>query len=223
MWCIPKLTPAFIERMEEILDLYAKRYDPLEPVLCFDEKSKQLLKDTISVKHTQERKPRRRDYEYERNGTRNIFVTVEPKGGHREVAITRHRKKLDFAREMKRIAKSPRYRACKRIHIVLDNLNTHFPKSFEETFGETEAKRILSRIQFHYTPKHASWLNMAEIEIGIFSRQSIRGRIGTAEQLREHARIWQKGRNREHAMINWKFTTKDARVKFQYSKGSKLS
>ena len=216
MWCIPTVTPEFIERMEHILDLYQKSYDPQEPVLCFDEKSKQLITDTRPLQRAKEKRLAYRDYEYKRNGTRNIFMTVEPKGGHREVAVTTHRKKPDFAREIQRITKLHRYRACKKIHIVLDNLNTHFPKSLEETFGKTEAKRMLSRIQFHYTPKHASWLNMAEIEIGVFSRQSIKGRMGTEKKLKEHARIWQQGRNREHAMIHWKFTTKDARAKFKY-------
>jgi DDE superfamily endonuclease len=202
--------------MEDILDLYAKPYNPLQPVLCFDEKSKQLLQDTRPVKNTKEGKPRRRDYEYERNGTRNIFVTVEPKGGHREVTVTKQRKKPDFAAEMKRIIELPRYERATNIHIVLDNLNTHFEKSFTETFGEEETGRIMSRIQFHYTPKHASWLNMAEIEIGILSRQSIRGRIPTEEKLVEKAGLWQERRNGKQATINWKFTVKDARVKFKY-------
>lgn len=216
MWCIPTLTPEFIARMEDILNLYAKPYDPRKPVLCFDEKSKQLIKDTRLLQQATEKRLAHRDYEYERHGTRNIFVTVEPNRGYREVTVTHRRKKPDFAKEMKRIVKLPRYRMAKKIHIVLDNLNTHFEKSFTETLGTKEAKSIIHRIQFHYTPKHASWLNMAEIEIGIFSRQSIRGRIGTEEKLKEHARIWQKGRNREHAMIHWKFTTKDARMKFKY-------
>lgn len=216
MWCVPTLTPEFIERMERLLDLYEKPYDRKEPVLCFDEKSKQLLKDTRQAKNTKPGKPRRQDYEYERNGTRNIFVTVEPKGGYRTVAVTRHRKRPDFAKEMKRIIELPRYKNTIKIHIVLDNLNTHFEKSFIETFGEKETARIMSRIQFHYTPKHASWLNMAEIEIGILSRQSIRGRMATEEKLVENAKLWQERRNDARAAINWKFTVKDARVKFRY-------
>jgi hypothetical protein len=210
--------------MEDILELYAKPYDTHEPVLCFDEKSKQLLKDTRPVKHTKEGKPRRRDYEYERNGTRNIFVTVEPKGGHREVTVTEQRQKPDFAKEITRIIELPRYRHAANIHIVLDNLNTHFEKSFIETFGKGKSARIMSRVTFHYTPKHASWLNMAEIEIGIFSRQSIKGRIPTAEALRNHASIWQQARNQACARIRWKFTVRDAHVKFQYnSNGSELN
>ena len=216
MWCIPKLTPEFIERMEDLLERYAKPCNLSEPVLCFDEKSKQLLRDTRPVKNTTEGKPRRRDYEYERNGTRNIFVTVEPKGGYRAVKVTMRRKKQDFAKEMRRIVDLPRYKDATTIHVVLDNLNTHFEKSFLETFGKKETKRIMSRIRFHYTPKHAAWLNMAEIEIGILSRQSIRGRIPTEGELVEKARLWQERRNDAQAMINWKFTVKDARVKFKY-------
>lgn len=224
MWCIPALTPEFIGRMEEILDLYAKPHNSLEPVLCFDEKSKQLLKDTRPVKNTKEGKPRRRDYEYERSGTRNIFVTVEPKGGYREVSVTNQRKKPDFAQEIARIIKLHRYRHATTIHLVLDNLNTHFEKSFIETFGTREANHLLSRIRFHYTPKHASWLNMAEIEIGILSRQSIKGRIPTEEKLREHTRLWQDSRNGARAMISWTFTVRNARAKFQYNnQGSKLN
>jgi hypothetical protein len=225
MWCIPAVTPEFTRRMEDILDLYQKPYDSKQPVLCFDEKSKQLLKDGRPVQRPKEGTLRRRDYEYERHGTRNIFMTIEPTGGYRETTVTNHRKKPDFAKEIQRITELPRYRHAHIIHIVLDNLNTHFEPSFFETFSKKEAKRILSRIQFHYTPKHASWLNMAEIEIGIFSRQSIRGRIPTEERLIQHARIWQERRNRQHSMIHWKFTVKDARVKFKYrvsDQGSKL-
>ena len=171
MGCIPNLTPEFIKRMEAVLDLYGRPYDPLEPVLCVGEKRKQLLKDTRPVKNTEEGKPRRRDYEYERNGTRNSLVTVEPTGGPREVMVTQQRKKPDFAKAMKRI-----YENATKSHIVPDNLNAHFEKSFVDTVGEEGTKPIMSRIQFHYTPKHASWLNMAEIEIGILSKQSIRGR-----------------------------------------------
>ena len=190
---------------------------------CYDEKSKQLLKDIRPVKNTREGKLRQRDDEYERNGTRNIFVTVEPKGGYREVSVMKRRKKPDCAREIKRLTLLPRYHHAAIIHIVLDHLNTPFETSFIETFGTSEAKRILSRIRFHYTPKHASWLNMAEIEIGILSSQSIRGRLPTEEVLAQHARIWQQARNQARAMISWKFTVRDARAKFHYHQGSKLN
>ncbi len=217
MWCLPTLTPEFIGRMEDILELYEKPYDPTEPVLCIDEKSKQLLADTRPVKNqTKNGTVRRRDYEYHRNGTRNIFVTVEPKGGWRDVTLTQRRTKSDFATEIQRIINLARYQNAQKIHIVLDNLNTHFEPSFFETFPKEEAERILSKIQFHYTPKHASWLNMAEIEIGILSRQCIRGRIPTSEHLTARIAPWQQGRNARSIKINWKFTVKDAREKFHY-------
>ncbi len=216
MWCVPKLTPLFIERMEDVLDLYAKPYDAKEPVICFDEKSKQLIGDTRAVKNTAEGKPRRQDYEYERHGTRNIFVTVEPKGGYRTVRVTPQRKKPDFAKEIRRIVELSRYEKAKKIHIVLDNLNTYFEKSLAETFGKKETRSMMRRIRFHHTPCHASWLNMAEIEIGILSRQSIRGRVPTEEKLAEKIAAWQKERNRGKATIAWRFTVDQARKKFKY-------
>jgi len=202
--------------MEGVLKLYAKPYNAHEPVICFDEKSKQLIADTRTVQATQEKKPRRRDYEYERHGTRNIFVTVEPKGGYRTVTVTQQRKKPDFAKEIRRVVQLPRYATAKTLHIVLDNLNTHFETSLRETFGGAAADRLMRRIQFHYTPCHASWLNMAEIEIGILSKQSINGRIPTEEKLTAQIVAWQKGRNREKATIAWRFTVDQARKKFKY-------
>lgn len=216
MWCIPKVTPEFVERMEDVLSLYEKPYDPEEPVICFDEKSKQLLKETRETKQTRKGKFRRRDYEYERNGTKNIFVTVEPKGGYRSVTVTERRTREDFAKEIQRIIHLRRYRKAKKIHLVLDNLNTHFEKSFLETFGKEKTKKIMECIQFHYTPKHASWLNMAEIEIGILDRQSIKGRIPTKEKLKERISVWQRKRNGKKSEIRWTFTVKKAREKFQY-------
>lgn len=222
MWCIPKVTPEFIERMEDVLALYEKPYNPREPVICFDEKSKQLLRHIRLMVPPEPGRLRRYDYEYKRNGTRNIFIAVEPKGGYREATVTNRRTKQDFAYEMKRIAKLPRYGIAKKIHIVLDNLNVHFEKSLSETFGEKQAQTIMSRIQFHYTPKHASWLNMAEIEIGILNRQCIRGRIPTEETLRKKIGAWQAERNRKGATINWKFNAGDARNVFHYE-SAKLS
>ncbi len=217
MWCVPKITPEFTERMEDVRTLYAKPYDPKEPVLCTDEKSKQLIEDTRVVTNTKEGGPRKRDYEYKRNGTRNVFVTVEPNGGHREVRVTAHRKRPDFAKEIQRIVDLPRYRDADKVHSVLDNLNTHVEKSFTETFPAEEAERILSKIEFHYTPKHASWLTMAEIEIGVLDRQCIRGRIPTEEKLTRRIDAWRHERNTERATISWRFTVEDARKKFKYT------
>lgn len=217
MWCIPEVTPEFIERMEDVLDLYARPYHQQEPVLCIDEKSKELREDTRPCTKTQAGRVRRRDYEYTRNGTANIFLTVEPKGGYRRTKATERRTRRDFAWELKHIVSLPRYRTAKKLHIVLDNLNTHNEQSLTETFGNKQAIQLMKRVQFHHTPKHASWLNMAEIEIGVMSRQAIKGRIGTKEQLASQLAAWQKRRNRSRAVITWTWTTNDARKTLRYN------
>lgn len=215
MWVIPKLTPEFVEKMEDVLNLYEKPYDPLQPVLCFDEKSKQLLEDIQAPLPAKPNHLRKNDYTYKRNGVRNIFLAVEPKGGYRQVRETASRTRQDFAHEIDRLLKLPRYRFTKTIHLVCDNLNTHNEKSFTETFGEKKAGRIFSRIRFHYTPKHASWLDMAEIELSILERQCLKKRIPTQEVLSREIALWQQRRNRAHATIHWKFTTQDARKAFK--------
>lgn len=214
MWCVPKVDNQFKERMEDVLNLYAKPYNPAEPVICVDEKSKQLLQDKRKPLRAKEGKLRRSDYEYVRNGTKNIFLSVEPKAGKRYLKVTDHRKKPDFARFIKEI--SEKYDGAEKIHIVADNLNTHFKKSFYETFIQTEADDILRKIAFHYTPKHASWLNMAEIELSIAGRQCINQRIPTEERLKREIKYWQDYRNEKKMTIQWKFTAKDARKKFKY-------
>ncbi len=201
--------------MEDVLALYARSYDPLEPVLCIDEKSKQLLSDARQAKPCKAGKPRRIDYEYKRNGTRNIFMTVEPKGGYREARVTARRTKRDFAEEIKHIVTLPRYRDARLVHIVLDNLNTHGAHSLIERFGETEAKRLMHRIAFHHTPKHASWLDMAEIELSVMERQCTGKRMADETTLVANLVAWQERRNNAKATINWKFTVADARKTFK--------
>jgi hypothetical protein len=221
MWCIPNLTPEFKERMEDILVLYAKPYDPKEPVVCFDEKSKQLLKDSRALKATQPGKTRIRDYEYVRNGTRNIFVAMESKGGKRMTEVTKCRKKTDYARFVEKVIDS--YPDADTIHFVQDNLNTHFITSLIEAFGVRKAKRLWKRLTLHYTPKHASWLNMAEIEIGVLSRQCIKGRIPSAEVLERKIAAWEQRRNTKRCGINWKFTKAKARKVFPSLYPTKLN
>jgi hypothetical protein len=215
MWCIPKVTPEFIARMEHLLDLYALPYREQEPVVCIDEKSKQLLKDTRTALPMTHHTTRRRDYEYKRNGTRNIFCAVEPKGGRRRMAVTKRRTKQDFATFIATLVQND-YPDADLIHIVCDNLNTHFSGSFYETFGKKEGDRILSRIQFHYTPKHASWLDMAEIELSVLSRTAIKGRIPTEEDLMLRTQRFERARNERRATIKWKFTKHDARRIMKY-------
>lgn len=222
MWCIPKVTKEFKERMEGTIDIYAKPYDPKNPILCFDEKSKQLIGNTRRPIKANERKPRKMDYEYKRNGTRNIFLTVEPKGGYRNIKVTKRRTRKDFAEEIKRIINLERYKEADKIHFVLDNLNTHFEKSLIETFSKTEAETILKRIEFHHTPKHASWLNMAEIELSILGRQCVNKRIPSEKLLEKNISVWQRSRNKKQTKINWKFTKEDARKVFKY-KPAKLN
>ena len=215
MWCIPALTPEFIERMEDILALYAQPYNSQEPVLCFDEKSKQLLQDMRIPLPMRSRFLLRRDYEYKRNGTRNIFLAVEPKAGFRTASVTKRRTKTDFAREIERMIALPRYRNAHMIHIVLDNLNTHFEASLTQTFGTKKARNMMRRIRFHYTPKHASWLNMAEIELSVMGRQCLNRRIPTHTTLAREVAAWEQYRNDAKATIKWRFTITDARKVFK--------
>lgn len=199
--------------MEEVLALYERPHDPDEPVVCMDEKSLQLLAHAREPLSPKAGTPRREDYEYVRQGTRNIFVAVEPKAGTRQVGVTARRKKRDFARFVQTILDGP-YRHARLVHLVLDNLNTHNATSFQETFGTEESERLLKRIRFHHTPKHASWLNMAEIEIGILSRQCLRQRFNDQRQLKTSVVAWKRERNRNRATITWKFTRQDAQNVF---------
>ena len=216
MWCIPKITPEFTERMEDVLALYALPHNPQKPVLCLDEKSKQLLSDAREAKPCAPGKPRRVDYEYVRGGTVNIFMAVEQKGGWRNARVTARRTKLDFADEIKRIVGLRRYRNARRIHIVLDNLNTHGEHSLIERFGKDKTKQLMRRIHFHHTPKHASWLDMAEIELSVMERQCTKKRMKDSATLVRELKEWEKRRNTAHATIDWKFTVADARRVFKY-------
>lgn len=209
MWCIPELTKEFRRRMYVVLDIYQKKYDKKHPKICIDEKSKQLLgtkRESIGGKPGC---PEKIDYEYKRNGTSNIFVAVEPDGGRRYCKVTKRRGKKDFAYFVKDLVMR-KYAKVEKVTIILDNLNTHFKSSFYETFGNEEAEKILSKINFVYTPKHASWLNMAEIEINVLEHQCLNRRIGTENELKSEVKEWQKRRNKEKAKINWGFTKRDA-------------
>ena len=209
MWCIGQITAEYRERMYDVLGLYAKPYDAAEPVICVDEKSKQLLEQTRRPLPASPGQVAKEDYEYKRAGTRNLFVAVEPKAGHREVEVTLRRTKTDFVAFVQFLAREV-YTQARKIHLVLDNLNTHFRASFEEVMGPEAAATFLARLQFHYTPKHASWLNMAEIEIGILDRQCTGRRIGQETLLRSEVRAWQQRRNQGRCRIAWKFTRQDA-------------
>lgn len=209
MWCIQKITPEYRKRMYDILDLYQEEYDPDYPVIGLDEKPKQLLKDSRESIPMKQGVTKKIDYEYKRNGKSNIFVAVEPKAGKRQTEVTFQRTKKDFAFFGKKLVDT-HYPNIKKIRLVVDNLNTHNETSFYENFEEAEAKRILEKIEFHYTPKHASWLNVAEIEIGIMDNQCTGTRIGTIEQLSEEVNEWTRARNKMKKKIDWKFTRQKA-------------
>lgn len=186
-------------------------YRAHEPVVCLDEKSKQLslLQQTRRPLAAQAGRVAKEDYEYKRAGTRNLFVAVEPKGGHREVAVTARRTKADFVKFVRRLVETV-YAQAQKVHLVLDNLNTHFRGSFVEVLGAALAELLLQRVEFHYAPKHASWLNMAEIEIGILERQCTDRTIATQSILEAEVAAWQKRRNQTRAGIQWTFRAQDA-------------
>lgn len=214
MWCIGQLTPQYRARIYDVLDLYALPYNRDEPVVCVDEKSKQLLGDTRVPLACKPGAASKHDYEYERRGTRNLFVAVEPLAGWRQVQVTAHRKKPDFVHFIRQLLQG-RYRRAKKVHIGLDNLNTHFAKGFSEVLGEKRAAGLLSRIEFHYTPVQGSWLNMAEIEIGILDKQCLDQRLPTAEKMAAEVNAWQRKRNRQRKTINWTFTKEKADQKLE--------
>ena len=212
MWCIGRLTEEYRSRMYGLLDIYALPYLEQEPVVCIDEKSKQMLKDTRAPLPLKPGAPTKQDYEYKRAGTCNLFVAVEPKGERRIVEVTARRTKVDFVNFVCRLLKEVYVRA-RKIHLVLDNLNTHFRASFEEVLGHKAATALLRRIEFHHTPKHASWLNMAEIEIGILERQCLGRRLKDQATITLEVAAWQKRRNADHCGIVWTFTRQDAAQK----------
>lgn len=209
MWCIGALTAEYRERMYALLDLYARPLRPTEPVVCIDEKSLQLTAHSRESLPMVAHSPAKQDYEYVRNGTTNLFVAVEPKAGKRIVEVTAQRGKTDFVTFVSALLTNT-YAKARRVHFVLDNLNTHFRKSFEDVLGKPAAVTLLRRVQFHYTPKHASWLNMAEIEIGILSRQCLDRRIANRDALRSEVDAWQDARNAAQRTIEWTFTRQDA-------------
>jgi hypothetical protein len=198
--------------MEDVLDLYEEPYDPKRPKVNFDETSKQLIAETRVPLRPIPGKPALYDYEYQRNGTRNLFMFCEPQAGWRHIAVTEHRTMQDFAHQMQWLV-DERYPEAERIRVVLDNLNTHKPASLYETFAPAEARRIVKKLEFHYTPKHGSWLNMAEIEWSILQRQCLDRRIPDATILTRELAAYEDARNAAHATIAWRFTTTKAREK----------
>ena len=194
--------------------MYAEPYAPQRPLVCFDETSTQLLADTRPPLRAQPGRPARQDYEYRREGTRNLFLACEPLAGWRHVAVTERRTKVDWAHVIKKLVDED-YPDRDRIVLVMDNLNTHKLSSLYEAFEPAEARRIAERLEFHYTPKHGSWLNMAEIEIGVLARQCLDRRIANQDILRGEVNAWQNQRNRDVIRVDWRFTPEEARIKLK--------
>ena len=210
----PEANADFVYAMEHILDVYQRAYNRKEPIVCFDETSKQLIAETRTPIPMQSGEPQRYDTEYERRGTANLFMFFEPLANWRHVEVTDQRTKIDFAHCMKALVDVFRPEAD-LIHVVLDNLNTHKLASLYEAFPAEEAHRIVQRLAFHHTPKHGSWLNMAEIELSILSRQTLAERMQDKETLSREVQAWEVERNESGATIDWQFTTTDARIKLK--------
>jgi hypothetical protein len=214
MWCIPPEQNAdFVAKMEDILDVYALPYDENCPVICLDEKPYQLLDERRDPIPMSSRSPRRIDNEYERCGTCSIFVMCEPlKGWHRANARER-RTAVDYAHEIYWLLSESPYKNAPKIKLVQDNLNTHVISSLYKAFPAKKARELAKRIEIHYTPKHGSWLNIAEISISILSKQCIDRRIPHIDKLNKEISTWEKGYNEKRNTVNWQFTTEDARIK----------
>jgi hypothetical protein len=211
----PEQDAEFVAQMEEVLEVYVSTEDPDYPLVCFDEASKQLVKETRLPQPLEPGKTAREDYEYERNGTANIFMFFAPMTGWRHVEITEQRTQIDYAQQMKWLVDKGFPDAIK-IRVVQDNLNTHVKASLYKAFQPEEARRILNRLEFHYTPKHGSWLNMAEIELSVLSRQCLDRRIPDQETLKIEVKAWEEKRNENSDTVGWRFTTEDARIKLKH-------
>ena len=197
--------------MEMVLDVYKRPLDPRYPVVCMDESPKQLIGETKIPIPASPGQPAKHDYEYKRNGVCNIFIACEPLAGKRMVTVTKRKTKRDWACFIEKIAEQ--YESAEKITLVMDNLNTHSPGALYETFPPEKAKALWNRFEFVYTPKHGSWLNMAEIELNVLTGQCLNRRIDKIETVRKEVRAWQKSRNNKNAKVNWQFTTDDARIK----------
>lgn len=198
--------------MEDVLDLYSQAYDAKYPQVCFDERPCQLISEKRTPIPAEPGHEQRYDYEYLRQGTCNLFAFFQPLKGWREIKVTSQRTAIDFAHCMKELV-DEHFPDAIKIKVVLDNLNTHTPASLYKAFPPHEAKRILDQLEFHYTPKHGSWLNMVEIEFSVLTHQCLNRRIPDMKTMKQEITAWQEERNRQQATVNWRFTTQDARVK----------
>ena len=215
MWCIPPEGDAeFVCAMENVLEAYTRPYDPRRPLVCFDEKSKQLVGEVCQPIAARPGQVERCDYEYVRNGTANLFMMVEPLAGRRYVTVTTRRTKVDFAGQMKELVEV-HHPDAEKITVVMDNLNTHRMSSLYEAFPPEEARRLIDKIEVVHTPKHGSWLNMAECELSVLEKQALVGRVSDEAALRMQVGTWQADRNQRFKTIDWRFTTGDARIRLK--------
>ena len=212
MWCIPRVDAEYVARMEDVLDLYAEAPDPRRPLVCFDESPIQLIGEVRQPIPPEPGKIERYDCEYRRNGTANLFIFLDANRSWRRVKVTKRRTATDFAVCMRELI-DLYYPKAERIRVVLDNLSTHSTGALYQAFPADEARRVLRRLEFHYVPKHASWLNMVEIEIGVLASQCLDRRIETLPRLVAEVAAWEKQRNAARAHVNWTFTTEKARAK----------
>ena len=214
-WVIPpKQNAAFVAAMEDVLEVYHRPHDPARPLVCLDETSKQLVAETRTPLPVQPGQPARHDYEYERNGTANLFMLFAPLEGFRHVEVTERRTAVDSARILKDLS-DVHFAKAEKIVLVQDNLNTHCPASLYEAFAPAEARRLVERFEWHYTPKHGSWLNLAESELAVLSGQCLARRIPDADKLEREVDAWRVRRNTHNAKADWHFTTADARIKLK--------
>ena len=215
MWVIPpKQNGEFVAHMEDILDLYHQPYEPDVPLVCMDEQPVQLIKETRIPVPPVPGRVERVDYEYERNGTTNIFIHTEPLRGHRHVSIREHKTSKDWASEIKDLLEVD-YPEAKKVRLVCDNYDTHTLGALYEAFPAEEASKLSRRLEIHYTPKHGSWLNIAEIELSALTKQCLNRRIPDVRTLTREAKTWEKRRNGQQKGVNWQFTTQDARIRLR--------
>ncbi len=210
----PKANAAFVAAMEDVLDVYTRPHDPKRPLVCLDETSKQLVAEVRAPEPMRRGQPARHDYEYKRNGTANLFMLFAPLEGWRHVEVTERRTAVDYAHVLRDLA-DVHFPDAAKIVLTQDNLNTHTPASLYEAFEPAEARRIIERFEWHYTPKHGSWLNLAESELAVLSGQCLARRIPDAVALKAEVDAWRKRRNTHNAKANWHFTCADARVKLK--------
>jgi hypothetical protein len=210
----PEANAEFVATMEDVLEVYHRPYNPHYPVVCFDESSKQQVKETRIPIAMEPGQPERYDCEYERNGVSNLFMVFEPLAARRQVAVTDQRTALDYAAQMQQLV-DVHYPDALKIVVVQDQLNTHRAASLYKAFPPAEARRILDKLEFHFTPKHGSWLNMAEIELSVLARQCLARRIPDQQHLKQEVAAWQQSRNARNHTVDWQFTTTDARIKLK--------